>query len=461
MDGITEELAGFADDLTCDALPREAVERAKLLMLDTIGIIVRARHDAGSTPPMVRAVERMGLSGACTVFGDTAGYAPPAAALLNGTLAHSLDFDDTHAAGSIHSSAPIFPAAFAAAEMTGASGRDLIAAVVAGYEVQIRLALALGPADHYARGFHPTATCGVFGAAAAAGKLLELDRAGLVSAFGIALSQAAGSMQFLANGAWTKRAHVGQAAQNGLMAAVLASEGYRGPTGAFEGRAGFLNAYAPAPDPAKAVAGLGETWETMRLAVKPYPCCRYAHAAMDAVAALRAEHAITPEEAEAITIGLPRVGMTIIGEPLAAKQAPENIVEGQFSMPFCAAVVLREGKLDWDDYPRHLADADTLALCRRVACVADADAEAALPANMAGRATIVTPRGTFERFVEVPCGEPDNFLSVDAFRDKFRALSGPYLGEETEAFAERLLTLEAVGDLRALAGKTRLTEACA
>ncbi len=442
MDDITGTLAGFCADLAYEALPGEVAERAKLLMLDTVGIIVRARHDAESTPPMVCAVERMGLGGTCTVFGDSARYAPPAAALLNGALAHSLDFDDTHAAGSIHSSAPIFPAAYAAAEMTGASGRDLIAAVVAGYEVQIRLSLALGPADHYAWGFHPTATCGVFGAAAAAGRLLGLDKAGLVSAFGIALSQAAGSMQFLENGAWTKRSHVGQAAQNGLMAAALAAEGYRGPTGAFEGRAGFLNAYAPAADPAKAIAGLGETWETMRLAVKPYPSCRYSHAAMDAIAALRAEHAIAPEEVEAVTIGLPRVGMTIIGEPLAAKQAPENIVDGQFSMPFCAAVTLREGKLDWDDYPRHLGDADTLALCRRVDCVVDADAEAALPANMAGKATIMTPRGTFEKFVEVPRGELGNFLSEEDFRAKFRALAGPYLGDETEALAEWLLLLD-------------------
>jgi len=446
----TDTLADFAARLSYDALPGEVGERAKLLMLDTAGIIVRARHDAESTPPMVCAVERMGLRGDCTVFGDAARYAPPAAALLNGALAHSLDFDDTHAAGSIHSSAPIFPAALAAAEMAGASGRDLIAAVVAGYEVQVRLSLALGPSDHYARGFHPTATCGVFGAAAAAGKLLGLDRAGLVSAFGIALSQAAGSMQFLQNGAWTKRCHVGQAAQNGLMAAVLASEGYRGPTGAFEGKAGFLNAYAPASDPSKAIAGLGETWETIRLAVKPYPCCRYSHAAMDAIAALRAEHGITVEEVETITIGLPRVGMNIIGEPLATKQAPENIVDGQFSMPFCAAVVLREGRLDWDDYPRHLADADTLALCRRVNCVVDPDAEAALPANMAGKAAITTPRGTFEKFVEVPRGEPGNFLSVEEFRAKFRALAAPYLGEETAPLADRLLGFDALADIRTL-----------
>jgi 2-methylcitrate dehydratase PrpD len=447
----TDTLAEFAARMNYSALPAEVAERAKLLMLDTVGIIVRARHDAESTPPMLRAVERMGLAGGdCTVFGDARGYAAPAAALINGALAHSLDFDDTHAAGSIHSSAPIFPAAFAAAEMTGASGRDLIAAVVAGYEVQIRLSLALGPAAHYARGFHPTATCGVFGAAAAAGRIFGLTHQQMVSAFGVALSQAAGSMQFLANGAWTKRSHVGQATQNGLMAAMLAAEGYLGPTGAFEGKAGFLNAYAPAADPSRAVAALGEHWETMRLAVKPYPCCRYAHAAMDAVAALRADHGITLEEVERITIGMPRVGMNIIGEPIEAKRAPANIVDGQFSMPFCAAVALREGRLDWDDYPRHLADADTLALCRRVDCVADADVEAALPANMAGKATITTRRGRFERLVEVPRGEPGNFLTPDEFRAKFRALAAPYLGEETEALADRLLALDTLDDIRAL-----------
>ncbi len=447
----TEKLAEFAATLSYSTLPAEVSERAKLLMLDTVGIIVRARHDAESTQPMVRAVERMGMGvGECSVFGDAARYAPPAAALVNGALAHSLDFDDTHAAGSIHSSAPIFPAAFAAAEMTGASGCDLIAAAVAGYEVQIRLSLALGPADHYARGFHPTATCGVFGAAAAAGRVVGLTPRQMVSAFGIALSQSAGSMQFLADGAWTKRSHVGQAAQNGLMAAVLASEGYLGATGAFEGRAGFLNAYAPTPDPSKAVARLGEEWETMRLAVKPYPCCRYAHAAMDALAALRADHAIAPEEIERITIGLPRVGMAIIGEPIEAKRAPANIVDGQFSMPFCAAVMLREGRLEWDDYPRHLADADTLALCRRVVCVMDDDAEAALPANMAGKARIMTARRRFERFVEVPRGEPGNFLSVEEFRAKFRALAAPCLGGETEALADRLLALDTFSDIRAL-----------
>jgi len=210
--------------------------------------------------------------------------------MVNGTLAHSLDFDDTHAEGSIHSSAPIVPAALAAAEMTGASGKDLIAACVVGYEVQIRLSLALDPSAHYDRGYHPTATCGVFGAAAAAGKLLGLDADGLESAFGIALIQAAGSMQFLADGAWTKRSHVGQAAENGLQCAVLAAEGFQGPAEAFEGKWGFLHAYAPDADHAKATAGLGDTWQTLKLAVKPYPSCRYSHAALDGLIRLKDEY---------------------------------------------------------------------------------------------------------------------------------------------------------------------------
>ena len=188
---ITKQLASFAADLTFRDLPHDVTERAKRLILDLVGIMIRARHDAESTPCLIATVERLGLTdGKCSVLGDARTYAPTAAALINGALAHSLDFDDTHAEASLHSSAPIVPAALAAAELSGSSGKDLIAAVVAGYEIQIRLSLALNPSDHYDRGFHPTATCGVFGGAAAAGKLLGMDAAGIQNAFGIALSHA-------------------------------------------------------------------------------------------------------------------------------------------------------------------------------------------------------------------------------------------------------------------------------
>jgi 2-methylcitrate dehydratase PrpD len=456
MTDITRKLAVFSADLAYDELPADVVARTKLLILDIAGIIVRARHDAESTPSLMRSVERLGLMGGakginCSVMGDGAAYAPTAAALVNGTLAHSLDFDDTHAAASLHSSAPIVPAALAAAEMTGASGKDVIAACVAGYEVQVRLALALGPSDHYDRGYHPTATCGVFGAAAAAGKLLGMDADGIQSAFGIALSQAAGSMQFLADGSWTKRSHVGQAAQNGLICAVMASEGFKGPKEAFEGKWGFLHAYAPDADADTAVAELGERWETLNLAVKPYPSCRYTHAPMDGLIALKREHGIEADDIEEVEVGIAETGWKIIGNPQEAKHDPKSVVDGQFSMPFCAAVVLREGSMVWDDYAKHITNADTLALCKKVQTKVDPRAQDLFPDYMSGTVRIKTKDAEYEALVKVPLGEPDNFMTEEEFRGKFDGLCEPYLGsEQSGKLADALMHLEEANSLRSV-----------
>jgi 2-methylcitrate dehydratase PrpD len=452
MSAATRELAEFTAGLSYETLPGEVRDRVKSLALDLTGIMIRARNEAESTPAMVSAAARLGLAGgACTVVGDATGYAPPGAAMLNGTLAHSLDFDDTHASGSLHPSAPIVPAALAAAEMAGSDGKALIAAIVAGYEVQIRLSLALDPAAHYDRGFHPTATCGAFGASAAAGRLLGLDAEGHANAFGIVLSMSAGSMQYLVNGAWTKRSHVGHAAMCGLIAATLAREGYRGAADALEGKWGFLHGYAPASDASKAVAGLGQRWETMKIAVKPYPSCRYGHAPIDGILALAREHRIKPDEVEEVVVGVPEPGWKLIGDPEAAKQSPKSVVDGQFSMAFCAAVALRKGGFAWDDYAHHLGDSDTLALCKRVKTRVDSRAQADFPAEMAGGVKIRTARGTFETYVRVPKGEPANFLTAAELRAKFDGLAGPYLSaRRRDELAAALLALEQAKDIGAV-----------
>ena len=201
MTGTTRRLAEFAAGIDYATLPPDVVERARMLLMDQVGISIRGRNDAGLSASMAAALRHLGLAAGsiggadagnigtaagASVIGDAASYSPPAAALFNGNLGHSLDFDDTHASGSIHPSAPIVPAALAAAEMAGADGRAVVAAVVAGYEVQIRLSLALNPSEHYRRGFHPTATCGVFGAAAAAGRVLGLDPRGWRTPWGSA-----------------------------------------------------------------------------------------------------------------------------------------------------------------------------------------------------------------------------------------------------------------------------------
>ena len=450
MIDITRELAAFCANTTYEVLPSEVTERTKLLILDTAGIIIRARHDAESTPSLIASVERLGLdNGKCSVLGDNVNYAPTAAALVNGTLAHSLDYDDTHASASLHSSAPIVPAALAAAELSGASGKDLIAACVVGYELQIRLSLALGPSDHYDRGYHPTATCGVFGAAAAAGKLLGMDADGIQSAFGIALSQSAGSMQFLADGSWTKRSHVGQAAQNGLICAVMASEGFKGPKAAFEGKWGFLHAYAPDANSDEAIAELGKRWETLRLAVKPYPSCRYSHAAMDALIQLKKEHNIDLDEIEEVEVGLAEMGWKIIGNPEEDKHNPKSVVEGQFSMPFCAAVALREGDMVWDDYAKHINDKNTLSLCKKVNVSIDPRVEDMAPDFMSGAVRVKTSTSEYQTMVKIALGEPENFMNEEQFRGKFGGLCSPYIGQDKSAkLADALMHLEEANSIR-------------
>ncbi len=296
---VTAELSAFSAAIRLDRLPPDVVTRARFLVLDLVGNIVRARSDAESTASFLAAARAMGMAGGSFgVFGDAARYTPAGAAFLNGALAHSLDFDDTHAAGSLHPGAPVIPAALAAGEMAGASGANVLAAIVAGYEVTCRVALALPAGAHYDRGFHPTATCGAFGAAAAAARVFGLDAEQIAGAIGTVLSQCAGSLQFLANGAWTKRFQVGWAAMNGLMAATLVREGFKGAAEALEGRHGFMRAYAPNPTPERALLGLGEVFELMATAVKPYPSCRYGHAGIDAALALRAEHGLRREEIE-------------------------------------------------------------------------------------------------------------------------------------------------------------------
>ena len=446
MGDITRRLAEFASRIEHAGLPAPVRERTKALIADHIAIAYRARQEAAICPSISAALERLGLgAGEASVIGDARTYAPPAAAFFNGALAHCLDFDDTPARASIHPSAPIVPAALAAAEMTSASGSECIAAITAGYEVQIRLSLALGPSAHYARGFHPTATCGVFGAAAAAGRILGLGEEEMVHAYGLCGSQAAGSMQFLADGAWNKPFHVGYAAMSGLIAASLASEGFRGSADAIEGRAGFLASYAPNPNPDEAVRNLGTDWETLDIAVKPYPSCRYGHAAMDALIALRAEHGLDDDAVESVRIGLPQTGWRLIGDPESEKQNPRNYVDGQFSMPFVAAVALREGGMSWDSYAPHLDDPRTRSLCRRINSVVDPEVESHFPAHMAGSARVRTRDGEeLENLVVVAKGEPENFPTPGELRAKFDGLIGDYLpGERRVALAEALDAFEA------------------
>jgi 2-methylcitrate dehydratase PrpD len=277
-----------------------------------------------------------------------------------------------------------------------------------------------------------------------------LDAEGVASALGTVLSQAAGSLQFLANGAWTKRFQVGWAALNGLMAATLVREGFKGASEALEGKHGFMRAYAPNPTPERAVQDLGQVWELMNTAVKPYPSCRYGHAGIDAALTLRAANDIKPSEITAVRLGLPKAGMLLVGAPAAKKANPENVVDGQFSGPFVIASALATGAMSWESYAL-LNDPTVRSLLPKVECAFDPEIEAEFPTNMSGKLTIEARGQRFEQKVVVPKGEPSNFLSETELRAKFAGLTDAILGaDRAAALASAVLAIDAGSDVSSL-----------
>ncbi|RJF76087.1 MmgE/PrpD family protein [Rhodopseudomonas palustris] len=454
MANETATLAAYVAALKFDDIPQDVLARAKLLTLDFLGSAIRARRDAESTPALLATLQALSLDtdGDATVFGDAKRRTPAVAALLNGAFGHSLDFDDTHADSSLHPSAPVVPAAFAVGELVGASGRDVLTAIVAGYEVCCRLGNALDPTSHYARGFHPTATAGTYGAAAAAAKLYGLGAEQIVSAFGVSGSQAAGSLQFLVNGAWNKRYQVGAAAMNGVVAATLAKNDFLGSSESVEGIHGLLVGYTDTPHPDKAVADLGSVYETMKIGVKPYPSCRYTHAAIDALIAMRCEHNLTPEQVKKVEVGLHRNGITLTGDA-ATKRHPSSIVGGQFSMFFTGALALDQGSFGWDDYSR-LGDPAIDALADRFDVVQDSRLEGKTH-PFGARVSITTEDGVHERIYADPSGEPNSFPSDQAMAQKFLQLARPVLNGGAQTFADAILTLERFGKVSEVTGLAR------
>jgi 2-methylcitrate dehydratase PrpD len=447
--GVTRKLAEWALSVEFERLPEATLDHAKQAVLDCVGIAVRARFECVASEAVRRAVRGLAGPGTCTGIGYGPDFVPHLAAFVNACNFHMLDFDDTHERASLHPGAPVIGAALAAAEACGANGRALAAASVAGYDVAVRIGLALEPNAHYARGFHPTATAGVFGATAAVAHLHGDSADTLESAFGINLSQAAGSLQFSVDGAETKPVQVGFAAQNAVIARELAAAGIRGANAALEGRSGLLHAYSDGADPAGVFAGWDGTHEIDRTAFKPYPCCRYMHAAIDTLAELQREGAIDPESVERVRIGLPPAGRRLCAYPEEPKRRPATIVDAQFSMYYAAAATLARGSVRWDDYARR-GEAALAALSDRVTVVEDPEVEALVPA-MAASVEIDAGPLRVRRLARAPRGEPHDPLPWSELIAKFDELASiAYAPSRRRRIVELVRNLDALDDVRTL-----------
>ena len=294
---VARRIARFVSDLSWEQVPAEVAARAGLLALDTLGsCLASCREDFGRA--VLDAAELLGGAPEATLVGRKSRVGAASAVLANGTLAHGLDFDDTREDAIVHTGCVAVPTALAVGEAVGASGRATLEAMIAGVEVMCRVGLAV-PGRFHARHYHPTALTGSFAAAAVAGRLHRLTEDQQVHAFGLCGSQAAGIIEYLADGSWTKRLHPGWAAHAGVAAVALARAGFTGPETVFEGEHGFYAAFAGGHDAARLedlLATLGRTWELSALTFKPYPCGSIAHPYMDCAMRLRERHRLRPDQ---------------------------------------------------------------------------------------------------------------------------------------------------------------------
>jgi len=446
---ISEKLVDYCISLQYASLPAEVVDKTKYLFLDYLGLAARGSA-FDSSKPVISLVKKLGAGGSSRVAGTDLQVKPEYACLANGCFSHSLELDDVINEASLHPAVAVFPAAVAACEMEGKGGKNFIEAAVAGYEVMARLGRAINPSEHYRRGFHPTGTCGTFAAAATAAKIFGLEKEAFRSALGIAGSQAAASMEFLEDGAWTKRFHPGWAAHSGLLAALLAREGFQGTKKPLEGKYGFFNSYSDKPQPELATENLGQDYYLLRTSTKPHACCRYNQSPIDAILSLVKNRDLQPEQVKKVSVALVKTAMPIVAEPAETKRRPQTVVDAQFSMPFAAAVAITKQRAFLDEYSLEVIQSEEIKkLMEKVECYNDPELDKEFPRKWPCHVTIETVQGEkLEAKVEYPKGDPENPLTWDELIYKFENVTRPVWDtKQQQELIDQVKSLETLEDL--------------
>jgi 2-methylcitrate dehydratase PrpD len=350
------------------------------------------------------------------------------AAIINGAAAHAIEWDDVTRESSLHPGASVFPALLAVGEPANATGEQVGRAALVGYEVSMWVGEALGPAGIYRRGFHPTALANTFATAAAVSLLLGGNVATVAQSMAIAGSFASGLMEYLSDGALVKRVHPGWSAHAGIVAARLAHAGFTGPTTVFEGRFGVLHAFS---ESAPALAGLEafgidpQHPRVVEAAIKPYPCCRYNHGAVDCVLDILGRTDVRPEDVVQIDIGIVEAGLPIVAEPTQHKRRPVNVVDAQFSVQYAVAAALIDRQLALPQYaPERIIGADVRAMMDKTRCYSRPELNKNYPKEWPTEITITLTDGRkLTSMVQQPSGDPQNPISPDRLRSKFEGLA--------------------------------------
>ncbi len=356
---LAEVFAAFSAGLTFEAIPTKVLEKAKLLILDTIGVALGAAAD-DSAAMATAAAAVLGETGTATVLGQKRSFSPHAAAFANGSLAHAFDFDDTHIETLLHPSCVLVPALLAAAEANNTSGKDALVAFVAGTEVTLRLA-QMARQQLNRRGFQTSAVAGSFGAALIAARCAALSEAETTNVIGLAGSVApSGIMQCVPAGASAKQMHPGWTAHCGLMALDLHKAGFTGPSSIFEGPLGVFNAFLNGIEPEAFKGPLGSHWELLAIRSKLYPCGHPIHANLDCALEYVRTHGSDPDKIEKIELAVPEGAIHTVCEPWEKKKTPATAYDTRFSLPYAVAVTLMSGQAGVDAFSEKYLDAPQL-----------------------------------------------------------------------------------------------------
>ena len=449
----TRKFCEFVAGLTKETIPKDLIDLAKLYTLDLLGVALYGSEKEWSQ--IVAAYgKNIGGTPLCTVLGADWKASPEIASLMNGSMGHAFELDDVHDESLLHPGTVVVPAAIAVAEANQCSGKEFLLSVIVGYEVMARVGLAVGSVAHLLRGFHITGTTGVFGAAAAACKLLHHSLDQFVHAMGIAGSLSSGLMEFSQTGGMVKRLHAGRAAQGGILAAYLARDGFTGPTTVFEGKYGFLRVFSDAPEIHRLTDGLGTHYTIREITVKPYACCSDLHQTIDALLQIKEKHTIDPSSVEHVIVE----GTTKLVEQNAL-DGTHSIMAAQYSIPFTVAATLLYEIRDPRTYRDEiLKSPDVKVLSSKVEMRKDKEFDSLYPRTLASRVT-VRLRGGQQHSVTVynSKGHPKNPMSPTEIEEKFFRLTAGILPTgRSQKIRDLVMTLERVSnivELTSLLGK--------
>lgn len=440
---LSRVLANYQSKLSYEDLPPEVISFAKLCILDYFGSAL-AGENKEPIQMIAEMVNEMGGNPQATLV--TGGKSTVLnAALVNGASSHIVELDDIHKSSIIHAATVVIPAALAVAEWKKLGGKELILAVVLGYELCFRIGEAVSPSHYYY--WHNTATCGTFGSVVAVAKLLKLDEEAFINALGNAGSQAAGLWEFIEDGAMTKQLHPGKAAMNGVLAGLLAEKGFTGARKILEGNRGFFKAMSDEYDETKITSNLGNEFKILENSFKVHASCRHTHAAIDLACEIVKENKFTSDEIESVEVGAYKSTMDITDN-----DNPNTQYASKFSIQYCAALALVKGSANLADFNEtNLWDPTIRAVMKKVNAKLDPEVDGEYPEKWGSKVKVVLKDGTtFEKQTDYPKGDPENPVTSEDLQQKFYTLSTKLREEQRSEFSRKILELEVISNVAEL-----------